>query len=71
MVTPAFGQSAVLPVGGKIGVTSTAPLPGRSTVNAKGLIVVPSLVDVHSHAMFTPGPWLQAFAGVITVIEGE
>ena len=57
--------------GGKIAVISTAPLPGRKTVNAKGLIVAPGFIDIHVHGQVVVTDWLSAFDGVTTAVETE
>jgi hypothetical protein len=52
-------------------VVSEAPLTGRKTINAAGLIVGPGFVDLHVHAINVPSFWMQAFDGVTTALELE
>src|SRR6266487_7118669 len=35
--------------GGKIAAISTTPLSGKATIDAKGLVVAPGFIDLHSH----------------------
>ena len=57
--------------GGKIAMVSTTPLRGRTTVNAKGLVVAPGFIDIHVHGQSIPTDWLSAFDGVTTAVETE
>ncbi len=57
--------------GGRIARLSTGHLRGRTTVNAKGLIVAPGFIDIHTHGQSVPTDWLSAFDGVTTAVETE
>ena len=57
--------------GSKIAMVSTTPLRGRTTVNAKGLVVAPGFIDIHVHGQSIPTDWLSAFDGVTTAVETE
>lgn len=74
VVDPETSLQAVRNVGidgDRIARVSDAPLRGRTTIDASGLIVAPGFIDIHSHGQFVPSNWVQAFDGVTTVIEGE
>ena len=52
VMDPASGLDAVRNIGirgGKIAAISTAPLRGRTVLDAKGLVVAPGFIDLHSH----------------------
>ncbi len=64
--------------GGRIAAISSTVLPAAETVDARGLLVMPGMVDVHVHFMdpgdptredFPTGSAAAARAGVTTVIE--
>jgi len=57
--------------GGKIAAISKAPLNGKKNIDARGLIVTPGFIDLHSHAINVPSNWMQAFDGVTTSLELE
>jgi N-acyl-D-glutamate deacylase len=57
--------------GGKIVAISEKPLQGKEVVNAKGLVVAPGLIDLHSHAQTLAGQRMQACDGVTTSLELE
>lgn len=74
VIDPESGLDAVRNVAiadGRIVAMSTEKLSGRTTIDAKGLVVAPGFIDVHSHGMSTPNGWLQAFDGVTTALELE
>jgi N-acyl-D-glutamate deacylase len=56
---------------GKIVTISEAPLKGRMTVDATGLIVAPGFIDWHAHGQNTLADRVQAFDGVTTALELE
>ena len=52
VMDPESGLDAVRNVGitgGKIRALSAGPLKGRSTLDAKGLVVAPGFIDLHEH----------------------
>ena len=52
VMDPASGVDAVRSVGiraGKIAAISADPLRGRTVFDARGLIVAPGFIDLHSH----------------------
>jgi dihydroorotase len=57
--------------GGKIAAVSTAPLRGRSTIDAKGLVVAPGFIDLHSHGQTPENYRFKARDGVTTALEME
>ena len=57
--------------GNTIAVVTDAPLQGKKTIDAKGLIVGPGFIDLHVHTMNVPSFWMQAFDGVTTALELE
>ena len=74
VVDPETNLQAVRNVGirgGKIAALSQAALRGRTTVNAKGLVVAPGFIDIHVHGQVIATDWLSAFDGVTTAVETE
>src|SRR6185436_7565651 len=74
VVDPETGLDAVRNVGitgGRIAAVSPDALAGRATIDARGLVVAPGFIDLHSHindeATFT----LAAQDGVTTALELE
>ena len=57
--------------GGKIAVISAGPLQGARTIDARGLVVAPGFIDIHSHAQYAFGYDQQARDGVTTALELE
>src|SRR5690348_5970919 len=52
VMDPESGLDAVRNVGitaGKIRAVSARPLSGRQTIDARGLVVSPGFIDIHSH----------------------
>src|SRR4051794_6454672 len=71
---PAPGLDAVRLAGvraGKIAAISTAALRGRETIDAKGLVVAPGFVDLHSHGQTAENYRFKAHDGVTTALEME
>src|SRR4051812_5759899 len=71
---PASGVDAVRHVGiraGKIAAVSTSALLGRSTIDAKGLVVAPGFVDLHSHGQTPENYRFKVRDGVTTALELE
>ncbi len=74
VIDPETGLDGVRSVGirdGRIVNISEQPLKGRTVIDARGLVVAPGFIDVHSHAQTIPGGWIQAFDGVTTALELE
>lgn len=74
VIDPQTGLDAVRNVGireGRIAAISTTPLSGQRTIDARGLVVAPGFIDLHSHAQTIPSMRMQAFDGVTTALELE
>ena len=74
VIDPESGLDAVRHVGitkGKIVVVSATPLQGKETIDVRGLVVAPGLIDLHSHSQELPGARMQACDGVTTHLELE
>lgn len=56
---------------GKIASVSTAPLTGKQTIDATGLVVVPGFIDLHSHGQTEENYRYKAMDGVTTALELE
>jgi N-acyl-D-aspartate/D-glutamate deacylase len=56
---------------GKIVAIGKASMVGRRTIDAKGLVVAPGFIDLHSHASYPFGYDQQARDGVTTSLELE
>ena len=57
--------------GGSIVAVSAAPLHARRVVDAKGLVVAPGFIDIHSHTPSQLGGYLQVLDGVTTQLDLE
>jgi N-acyl-D-aspartate/D-glutamate deacylase len=57
--------------GGKIAAISQAPLQGRTRIDAKGLVVAPGFIDLHSHGQDDENYRFKARDGVTTALELE
>src|SRR5919108_3843389 len=74
VIDPDSGLDAVRHVGitgGTVSAVSTAPLQGRTTINAAGLVVAPGFVDLHQHDHSPDAYELKAADGVTTAFELE
>jgi dihydroorotase len=74
VMDPASGRDAVLQVGirgGKIAAISPEPLSGTVTLDAKGLVVAPGFIDLHSHGQTAENYRFKAMDGVTTALELE
>jgi len=74
VMDPATNLDAVRHVGiraGKIAAVSTRPLTGKATVDAKGLVVAPGFIDLHSHGQTPENYRFKARDGVTTALEME
>jgi len=71
---PETGLDAIRHLGirnGKIAVVAQQPLSGSDEVNAKGLVVAPGFIDLHTHSPTELGQYYQLFDGVTTALELE
>ena len=57
--------------GGKIAAISTRPLRGRTVIEAKGLVIAPGFIDLHSHGQDDENYRYKARDGVTTALEME
>jgi N-acyl-D-aspartate/D-glutamate deacylase len=57
--------------GKRIDVISKAPLRGRTVVDARGLVVAPGFIDLHSHGQDDENYHFKAHDGVTTALELE
>jgi N-acyl-D-aspartate/D-glutamate deacylase len=57
--------------GGRIAAISASPLTGRTTVDAKGLVVTAGFIDLHSHGQDAENYAYKAHDGVTTALELE
>lgn len=74
VMDPESGLDALRNVGisgGKIRVISAKPLTGRTTIDAKGLVVAPGFIDLHEHGQAPENYKFQAHDGVTTSLELE
>jgi dihydroorotase len=58
-------------LGGRIAAVSTTPLAARTTIEAKGLVVAPGFIDLHSHGQTAENYGFKARDGVTTALELE
>ncbi len=57
---------------GKIKKVTRLPLEGKETIDAKGCIVCPGFIDIHSHLNYPLYPaWLSAKQGITTCLSGN
>jgi len=74
VIDPASKLDAVRDVaikGSKIAAISATPLKGKVEINAKGLVVSPGFIDLHSHGQDAANYRLKALDGVTTALEME
>ena len=74
VMDPQTGADRIANVGvraGKIAAISGDALDGARTIDAKGLVVAPGFIDLHSHAQYAFGYDQQAQDGVTTSLELE
>ena len=57
--------------GGRIAAVSETPLEGRTTVDARGLVVTAGFIDLHSHGQDPENYAFKARDGVTTALEME
>ena len=56
---------------GKIAAISTGPLSGRTTIEARGLVLAPGFIDVHAHGQDAENYRFYAMDGVTSAMELE
>ena len=74
VINPEAQLDAVRSVGirdGKIVAISETPLEAENVVDARGLVVSPGFINLHSHSVATAGYRLELLDGVTTVLELE
>ena len=74
VMDPASNLDAIRHVGlrnAKIAAISAQPLRGRTVVDAKGLVVTPGFIDLHSHGQDEENYRFKARDGVTTALEME
>ena len=74
VMDPESGLDAVRNVGirgGKIRAISSNSLQGKTTIDAKGLVVAPGFIDLHEHGQEPRNYQFQAHDGVTTSLELE
>ncbi len=74
VIDPESGLDAVRNVGvtgGKIKAVSAKPLKGKETIDAKGMVVAPGFIDLHSHGQDDANYRFKARDGVTTALEME
>lgn len=75
VIDPETKLDAVRSVGirdGRIAAIAEQPLTGKKSIDAKGLVVAPGFIDLHSHAVNTlAGARMQVMDGVTTALELE
>ena len=74
VVDPETGLDGIRHLGinaGTIKSISSKPLMGAKTVNAKGLVVAPGFIDIHSHTPTKLGQRMNLLDGVTTQLDME
>jgi len=74
VMDPASGLDAIRHVGvrnGRIAAIAEQPLRGKRMIDAKGLVVAPGFIDLHSHGLTNEANEYQAHDGVTTALELE
>src|SRR4051812_18179889 len=74
VMDPESGLDAIHNVGirdGRVAVITTEPIQGRDTIDARGLVVAPGFIDLHSHGTTAETYRLQSLDGVTTTLELE
>jgi N-acyl-D-aspartate/D-glutamate deacylase len=74
VLDPATNLDAVRQIGvrgGKVAAISAAPLAGQTVIDAKGLVVAPGFIDLHSHGQTPENYRFKARDGVTTALEME
>lgn len=74
VMDPASGLDGARYIGltaGKIAAVSQTPIHGRETIDARGLVVAPGFIDLHSHGQTPENYRFKARDGVTTALEME
>ncbi len=74
VMDPESGLDATRNIGirnGRIQAISAAPLTGRTTIDARGMVVAPGFIDLHSHGQDAENYAYKAHDGVTTALELE
>jgi cytosine/adenosine deaminase-related metal-dependent hydrolase len=74
VLDPETGLDAVRSIGiqgGRIAAISVNPLHGKNVIDAKGLVVAPGFIDLHSHGQTPENYRFKARDGVTTALELE
>ncbi len=74
VMDPATNLDAVRNVGikgGKVAIVTVQEITGRETINARGLVVAPGFIDLHSHGQDEENYRYKAHDGVTTALELE
>src|SRR6185437_2524088 len=74
VIDPESGLDAVRNVGvrdGRVAVVTTETVRGRNTIDARGLVVVPGFIDIHTHGQTPETYRFYSLDGVTTALELE
>jgi dihydroorotase len=74
VIDPESNLDAVRNIGlsdGRIAAITTDTIRGRETIDARGLVVAPGFIDVHSHGTTDETYRMQSLDGVTTTLELE
>ncbi|HVR83992.1 MAG TPA: amidohydrolase family protein [Planctomycetota bacterium] len=74
VMDPETGLDAIRNVGileGRIAAVTTEAIRGRETIDARGLVVAPGFIDLHSHGQDAENYGLKAADGCTTALELE